>query len=387
MRQTFLPYCRPHVEEGDIASVVDALRNHWLTTGPKARAFEERFAVLTGARHAIALNSATAGIHLALVALGVGPGDEVVLPSLSFVSAANCVRHCGALPVFCDVEPDTLCLSVRSVEAVVTERTKAVVAMPYAGRPVGIGALRAHTRERRIALIEDAALGVGTLDAGRWPGSESDAAIFSFYATKNLTTGEGGMLITNDDELADRVRRLALHGMDRDAWKRYAAGGTWRYDVTLTGYKYNLPDIAAALGLAQLDKLTPMQERRARIAARYCEGIASIPGISVAALGRMGSSDRHSWCFFPILVDEEAGLSRDEIVVAMREANVGTSVHYIPTHLFSTYAQGEYKLPNTERAWSQLISLPLFPSMSDQDVEDVLEALSNAADRIAATVA
>ncbi|HTJ24925.1 MAG TPA: DegT/DnrJ/EryC1/StrS family aminotransferase [Candidatus Limnocylindria bacterium] len=387
MRKTFLPYCRPHVDEGDVASVVDALRNHWLTTGPKARAFEDRFAELTGARHAVGLNSATAGIHLALVALGVGPGDEVVLPSLSFVSAANCVRHCGALPVFCDVEPDTLCLSVRSVDAVVTERTKVVVSMPYSGRPVGIGALRAYTRGRGIALIEDAALGVGTLDAGRWPGSESDAAIFSFYATKNLTTGEGGMLVTNDDDLADRVRRLALHGMDRDAWKRYAAGGTWRYDVTMTGYKYNLPDMAAALGLAQLDKLAVMQERRAQIAARYCEAIASIAGIGVAALGRMGSLDRHSWCFFPIAVDEGAGLSRDEVVVAMREANIGTSVHYIPSHLFTAYAQGDHDLPNTEQAWAQLISLPLFPSMSDQDVEDVLEALAGAVERVSASVA
>jgi UDP-4-amino-4-deoxy-L-arabinose-oxoglutarate aminotransferase len=188
MRKTFLPYCRPHIDEGDVASVVDALRNHWLTTGPKARVFEERFAELTGRRHAVALNSATAGIHLALVAQDIGPGDEVVLPSLSFVSAANCVRHCGARPVFCDVEPDTLCLSVRTVDAVVTERTKLVVSMPYAGRPVGISALRAYTTRNGIALIEDAALGVGTLDAGRWPGSESDAAIFSFYATKNLTT-------------------------------------------------------------------------------------------------------------------------------------------------------------------------------------------------------
>jgi dTDP-4-amino-4,6-dideoxygalactose transaminase len=238
-----------------------------------------------------------------------------------------------------------------------------------------------------MSLIEDAALGVGTLDAGRWPGAESDAAIFSFYATKNLTTGEGGMLVTNDDDLADRVRRLALHGMDRDAWKRYAAGGGWRYDVTLTGYKYNLPDMAAALGLAQLDKLSLMQERRARIAARYCEAIATVRGISVAASARIGAQDRHSWCFFPISVNEDDGFGRDEIVTRMREANVGTSVHYIPSHLFEAYAGTARDLPHTERAWAQLISLPLFPSMSDQDVEDVIEALSGAADRVAAALA
>lgn len=387
MRKTFLPYCRPHLDEGDITSVVDALRNDWLTTGPKTRRFEERFAELTGMRHAVALNSATAGIHLSMVALGVGPGDEVVLPSLSFVAAAHCVRHCGATPVFCDVEPDTLCLSVRTVDAVVSERTKAIVTMPYAGRPVGIELLAAYARGRRIAVIEDAALGVGMLDDGRWPGAASDAAIFSFYATKNLTTAEGGMLVTNDDILADRVRRLALHGMDRDAWKRYAAGGTWRYDVTLTGFKYNLSDLAAALGLSQLDKLATMQQRRREIAARYREAIASIPGVEVAAIGRLGERDRHSWCFFPIAVSEEAGLFRDEVIDAMRLANVGTSVHYIPSHLFGAYAGPRYDLPHTDHEWLRLVSLPLFPSMRDDEVEDVIDALTFAVERVTATTA
>lgn len=385
MRQTFLPYCRPHLDEGDIASVVDALRNDWLTTGPKTRRFEEQFAELTGMRHAVALNSATAGIHLALVALGVGPGDEVVLPSLSFVAAAHCVRHCGGTPVFCDVEPDTLCLSVRTVDAVVSERTKVIITMPYAGRPVGIEALAGYARGRGIAVIEDAALGVAMLDDGRWPGAASDAAIFSFYATKNLTTAEGGMLVTNDDILADRVRRLALHGMDRDAWKRYAAGGTWRYDVTLTGFKYNLSDLAAALGLSQLDKLAAMQARRSEIAERYQEAIAAIPGVEVAAIGRLGPRDRHSWCFFPIAVSEEAGLFRDEVIDAMRLANVGTSVHYIPSHLFGAYAGPNYDLPHTDREWLRLVSLPLFPSMRDSDVEDVIDALTAAVERTAAT--
>jgi perosamine synthetase len=303
----------------------------------------------------------------------------VVLPSLSFVAAAHCVRHCGATPVFCDVEPDTLCLSVRTVDAVVTPRTRAIVTMPYAGRPIGIAALSSYARTRGITLIEDAALGVGTLDDGRWPGRESDAAIFSFYATKNLTTAEGGMLVTNDDEFAARVRLLALHGMDRDAWKRYTAGGTWRYDVALTGFKYNMPDLSAALGLAQLDKFDAMQARRGEIAARYVEGLAEIPGIEPAALGRMGPNDRHSWCFFPIFVTSRAALARDEVIDRLRGANIGTSVHYIPSHLFSSYAGPSYDLPHSEEAFEQLISLPLYPSMRDDDVEDVLDALTEIA--------
>jgi dTDP-4-amino-4,6-dideoxygalactose transaminase len=384
MRETFLPYCRPALDERDIASVADALRHDWLTTGPKVRELEQRFAALAGTRHAVALNSATAGIHLALVAAGVGPGDEVVLPSLSFVCAAHCVRHCGGTPVFCDVEPDTLCLSVGTVDAVTTARTKAIVTMPYAGRPAGIRALAEYARARGIALIEDAALGVGTLDDGLWPGRESDAAIFSFYATKNITTAEGGMLVTDDDDLAARVRLLALHGMDRDAWKRYTAGGTWRYDVSEVGFKYNMPDLAAALGLAQLEKFAAMQARRGEIAERYIAGLAELPGFAPAALGRMGPRDRHSWCFFPISVDEDAGLSRDDAIDQLRAENIGTSVHYIPSHLFSVYAGPAYDLPHTEREWQRLISLPLYPSMTDADVGGVLAALTRIALRVPA---
>jgi dTDP-4-amino-4,6-dideoxygalactose transaminase len=372
MRETFLPYCRPTLDERDAESVADALRHDWLTTGPKVRELEGRFRALTGLPHAVALNSATAGIHLALVALRIGPGDEVVLPSLSFVAAAHCVRHCGATPVFCDVEADTLCLSVRTIDAVVTPRTKAIITMPYAGRPCGTSRISAYARARGIAVVEDAALGVGTLDEGRWPGADSTCAIFSFYATKNVTSGEGGMLVTDDADLADRVRLLALHGMDRDAWKRYTAGGTWLYDVAETGFKYNMPDLAAALCLAQLDKFAPMQARRDEIAARYCEALAPLPGITPVALGRLGTRDRHSWCFFPIGVD---GGRRDDLIDALRAANIGTSVHYIPSHLFSSYAGPDYDLPITDAAWRTLISLPLYPKMRDSDVEDVIDAI------------
>ncbi len=374
MRDTFLPYCRPTLDQADVDRVAASLRRDWLTTGPNVRELEQRFRELTGTAHAVALNSATAGLHLALVARRIGPGDEVVLPALSFVAAAHCVRHCGATPVFCDVEPDTLCASVRTIDAVVTERTRAIVTMPYAGRPSGIGAIAAYARGRGIAVVEDAALGVGTLDQGAWPGTQTDCAVFSFYATKNLTSAEGGLLVTNDGELAERVRLLSLHGLDRDAWNRYAAGGTWRYDVTELGFKYNMPDLSAALALAQLDKLDAMQARRAQLARRYCEGLAAIAGIEPAALARLGPGDRHSWCFFPVLLPGEA--ERDALIAALKEANIGTSVHYIPSHLFSVYAGTAGELPHTEREWLRLVSLPLFPKMRDGDVDDVLEAMS-----------
>jgi dTDP-4-amino-4,6-dideoxygalactose transaminase len=386
MRDTFLPYCRPTLDERDVEHVVTSLRRDWLTSGPRVRELEERFVALTGRRHAIALNSATAGIHTALVAFGIGPGDEVVLPSLSFVAAAHCVRHCGATPVFCDVEPDTLCASVRTIDAVVTPRTRAIVTMPYAGRPVGGALIGAYARGRGLRVIEDAALGVGTLDEGSWPGAAADCAVFSFYATKNVTSAEGGLVVTDDDELAGRIRLLALHGMDRDAWKRYADNGSWRYDVTVTGFKYNLTDLAASLCLAQLDKLETMQDRRHAIAARYREAFSELPGVETAALGRLRADDLHSWCFFP-LAATGGERERDDLISALRDARIGTSVHYIPSHLFSAYAGPSYDLPHTEHEWVKLVSLPLYPRMRDTDVEDVVDAVTAFAAHAAVRVA
>jgi len=377
MRKTFLPYFRPDIDEHTIELVGESLRNGWLTTGPKVRAFEERMAAMCGVRNAVGVNSATAGLHLALVAYGVGPGDEVILPALSFVSAAHCVRHCGATPVFCDVEPDTLCSSVATIEPLITKRTKAIVTMPYAGRPLDNQTVYAYAHARGIVVIEDAALGVGTIDAGHWPGSAgSDAAVFSFYATKNVTSAEGGMLLTNDDRIAESVRLLALHGMDRDAWKRYTAGGTWRYDVSALGFKYNMPDLSAALALGQLDRFYEMQQRREEIAATYLAAIDGIAGVEAAAMGRIGAADRHSWCFFPVSIQPNAFITRDTVAIAMREANIGTSVHYIPSTQFSIYSEYARPLPVTDRVWTTLLSLPLFPGMSDTDVHDVVDALS-----------
>jgi dTDP-4-amino-4,6-dideoxygalactose transaminase len=378
MRSEYLPYCRPSIGPLEIAAATAAMESGWLTTGPNVRRFEEAFAGLLGAKHAVALNSCTAGLHLSLVALGIGPGDEVIVPSLNFVASAQCVREVGATPVFCDVNADTLSLDASCVEAVITANTRAVMPMHYAGHPAGMDAIADLARKRGLLVIEDAALAMGTLDRGSQPGARSDVTLFSFYATKNICTGEGGMAITDDAELADKIRMLSLHGMNRDAWKRYLRGGSWRYDVTVPGFKYNLTDLAAAIGLVQIQRFDTMQARRAELAERFIEGLRGLPGIEPVATA-LGPGDRHSWCVFPVTIEDDARVTRDALIEQLAKANIGTSVHYIPTHTFAAYRHlSRGPLPVTESAWPKLLSLPLFPSMSDTDVDDVLSALSEA---------
>jgi dTDP-4-amino-4,6-dideoxygalactose transaminase len=372
----FLPYYRPALADEELTSALGALRAGWLTTGSNVRAFETEFAAAAGVRNAVAMNSCTAALHVALRAFGVGPGDEVVMPSLTFVAGAQCALELGATPVFADIDPQTFSVTPESVRRVLSDKTKVVIPMPYAGRPLDIRAIVELAQSRGIRVLEDAAHAAGMLDRGAWAGACSDAAAYSFYATKNLTTCEGGMLLTNDDALAQRARVLALHGMDRDAWKRYTAGGSWRYDVAEPGYKYNMPDPLAAIGIAQLRRLDAMQDRRDEIAALYNQTLCDIPGIGIPPAPR-NPGDRSSWCMYVITVDEaRCGIGRDDLIVALREANIGTSVHYIPTHLLRAYRFLEvHTCPQTERVWKQLISLPLYPSMRDVDVVKVARAI------------
>lgn len=376
MRSTHLAYCRSELDDGEIAAVEDALRAGWLTSGPQVTAFEAAFAARARIAHAVALNSCTAALHVALAAFDVGPGDEVVMPSLTFAAGAQCAMELGARPVFADVDPQTLSVTRDTIAAVTTPRTKAIVTMPYAGRPLGIAEIAAFARERSIRVLEDAAHGCGMLDDGTWAGTHSDAAAYSFYATKNLTTAEGGMLLTRDAALAERARRLALHGMSKDAWRRYEAGGTWRYDVSEPGFKYNMPDPLAALGVAGLARLDARQTRRAELAARYGERITAIRGLRLPAPPAR-TADRHAWCMYAVLVDErELRISRDELIDALAARKIGTSVHYIPTHRFTAYRGLERApLPNTEQLAASVVSLPLYPAMQDRDVDDVLDAL------------
>jgi dTDP-4-amino-4,6-dideoxygalactose transaminase len=365
-----------------MAAVASTMESGWLTTGARTREFEAAFAARLGAKHAIGLSSCTAGLHLALVAIGVGPGDEVIVPALNFVASAQCVVEVGATPVFCDVDPASLSIGVAAMSDVVTSRTRAVMPMHYAGHPLGMQALAAFARERGLAIIEDAALALGTVDGGEQPGARADVTVFSFYATKNLCTGEGGMAITNDDAVADRIRVLSLHGMDRDAWKRYLRGGSWRYDVLAPGFKYNMSDLCAAIGTVQLDRLEDMQRRRAEIAEHYLGGLSGIEGVRAVAAD-LAAGDSHSWCVFPIAVDPQAGIDRDALIDELDAARIGTSVHYIPTHTFAAYKRyARGPLPVADSAWNFLISLPLYPAMSDVDVADVLEALATSVDNV-----
>ncbi|MGZ3576943.1 MAG: DegT/DnrJ/EryC1/StrS family aminotransferase [Vulcanimicrobiaceae bacterium] len=379
MRDNFLPYCRPDVDEREIAAVAESMRNGWLTTGPKVHEFETAFARAANVKHAIALNSCTAALHVGLLASGVNPGDDVVMPSLTFVAGAQCALEVGATPVFCDVDESTLTASLETIQAAITPKTTAIIAMPYAGRPMDIESIVAFARERGIAVIEDAAHAAGMFDRGQWAGTRSTLAAYSFYATKNLTTAEGGMLLTNDDAVADRVRILSLHGMDRDAWKRYTRRGSWRYDVREPGFKYNMPDIAAAMGIVQLERLEEMQARRDLLAERYRKGFANVPGVELQAPSAH-RGDRHSWCMFAVRIDvHRFGIQRDELIDVLRERNIGTSVHYIPTHHFSGYRHlASDRLRVTERVCKEILSLPLYPTMSESDVDDVISAVRSA---------
>jgi dTDP-4-amino-4,6-dideoxygalactose transaminase len=388
MRDTFIPYCRPDTGEAEAAAVQECIVNGWLTTGPKVREFESAFARAAGVKHAVALNSCTAALHVGLLAAGVQSGDDVVMPAMTFVAGAQCTLEVGARPVFCDVDAETLTAGVSQFAAAITPATRAIIAMPYAGRPTDASELAAFCEARGIAFIEDAAHAAGMLDRGTWSGTYSHLAAYSFYATKNLTTAEGGMLLTNDDSIMERCRILSLHGMDKDAWKRYTQHGSWRYEVREPGFKYNMPDVAAAMGLVQLRRLPEMQARRDEIAARYIDAFTGMPGI-ICQAPPLYHDDRHSWCMFVIrVIEDEAGISRDDFIEALRARNIGTSVHYIPSHHFAAYKKFAAALPVTDRIANEIVSLPLYPSMSDENVEQVIEAVAATAGgtSVAATV-
>jgi dTDP-4-amino-4,6-dideoxygalactose transaminase len=378
----FLPFALPSIGEDEVAEVNEALLSGWLTTGPRTKEFERRFAEFVGAPHAIAVNSATAGLHLSLAALGVGPGDEVITTPLTFCATANVIVHLGATPVFADVGPD-LNLDPGAVRARITPRTKAIMPVHFAGLPCDLAALRAIAREHDLAIVEDAAHAVGAAHGGApigaTPAGTRDTVVFSFYATKNLTTGEGGMVVCADPELADRIRILSLHGISRDAWKRYTAEGSWYYEVTAPGYKYNMTDIQAALGLNQLRRFPGFQAERRRIVAAYDAAFAALPEV-VGPPRAEGAGTEHAWHLYAIRLDlARLAISRADFIEALRARGIGASVHFIPVHLHPYYRdrfglrRGDY--PRAEAAYDGMVSLPLYPRMTDGDVARVVEAV------------
>lgn len=387
IREEFLNYNTPCFGQAELDGTVEALRSGWWSKGPKVAAFEKRFAEAVGVRHAIALNSCTAGLFLGLKVLGVGPGDEVITTPMTFCATANTIVHCGATPVFADVEEETGLIDPREIEKKITSRTKGIVPVHYAGRACDMDAINAIAKKHGLFVLEDAAHAVyTTYQNGKWVGNGENLTAFSFYATKNLATGEGGMITTNDDALYERLQVLSLHGMSKGAWNRFSAAGSWKYDVVEAGYKYNMTDPAAALGLAQLDRLEDMQAKRLEYAQIYNRAFADVKGISVLPDSRWG---RNAWHLYMIKVERNGlAVSRDKFIRLLNEEyKIGTSVHYIPVPLHPFYRihygtrQGDY--PHAERLYSQILSIPLNPSLTREDVNYVCEAVREIARRFA----
>lgn len=377
MTKMEVPFFRPFIGEEEISEVEDCLRNGWLTTGAKARRFEADFADFVGGdAEAIAVNSATAGLHLALEASGIGPGDEVIVPDYTFTATAEVVRYLGAHPVFVDIQYETLNIDPSCIEAAITSRTRAIMPVHFAGLACDMIAIEAIAEKHGLKIIEDAAHALPCSSAGRSIGSfASPAAVFSFYANKTITTGEGGMILTSDPKMADRMRKMRLHGFDRNAFDRFKTGN-WNYDVVAPGYKYNLTDIAAALGLHQLKRAEFFRQERTRISERYFEGLADLP-LDLPA--RAVDGDVHSWHLFIVRTNADCRLTRDELFEALRQSGITCSVHYTPLHRFSywrdTYDLKGQDFPNAERAGQNAISLPVFVGMKDAQINYVIETL------------
>jgi dTDP-4-amino-4,6-dideoxygalactose transaminase len=370
----------PSIGDDEICEVVDTLQSDWITTGPKVALFEQRFRDFVGAPAALALNSCTAGLHLSLVALGIGPGDEVITSTLTFTSTVNVIEHVGARPVLVDVERDTLNMDPSCVAAAITPRTKAIIAVHYAGHPADLDSLAALAEKHKIALIEDAAHALPAAYRGHRVGSSANLTSFSFYATKNLTTAEGGML-TGDASLVDRARVLSLHGMSRNAWNRYGTEGTWFYDVVSPGFKYNMTDIQAALGLVQLARLNKLQSRRAEIFARYNEAFKSIRGLQTPACRDDIEHARHLYVLR--MHDGVLRGGRDEMIARLKSRRICTSVHFIPVHLHTFYRQKYGYRPDDFPValdnYQRMLSLPLSPALPDDDVSRVIDAVCDIA--------
>ncbi len=380
MALDFLPFALPEIGDDEIAEVVDTLKSGWVTTGPKARRFEADFAAFLGAPglHALAVNSATAGLHLALEALGIGPGDEVITTTHTFTATAEVVRYLGADVKLVDIDPATLNIDPAAVQAAITPRTKAIMPVHYAGLAAEMPALLDIARRHGLKVVEDAAHALPATSGGALVGTlGSDATVFSFYANKTITTGEGGMLVTRDDALAQRARTMRLHGMSRDAFDRFTATvPSWYYEIVAPGFKYNLTDIAAALGIHQLKKARAFQQRRERIATLYDEGFAGLPLITPP---RAPAGEMHAWHLYALQLADHAGTERNRLIEALFDAGIGCSVHYIPLHLQpywrERYALDAAMFPHSQRAYERMLSLPLYTRMTDGDVERVVAAV------------
>ncbi len=376
-----VPFARPDIGDAEVEAVVRVLRSGWLTTGPEAQRFERAFAERLGVRHAIAVVSGTAALHLALETAGIGPDDEVIVPTWTFTATAEVARYLGAKPVIVDVRADDLNVDTAAVERAITKRTRAIVGVDIGGQPADWHVLREIARPRDIVLVDDAAHALPATLRGELVGTLADLTAFSFYVTKTLATGEGGMLVTANDGWAERARVMSLHGISHDAWKRYTAEGSWRYEVVAPGFKYNMTDIAAALGTVQLSRLDDMRARRDSIAGRYTRAFEGIDALETPA----AREDRtHAWQLYVLRLHLAAlRCDRAAFIDALKQRGIGTSVHFIPLHLHpywrDTYKLRPQDLPIATREYERVISLPIYSAMSDDDVSAVIEAVREVA--------
>lgn len=378
---SFLPFCRPDITQAEIDEVVDTLKSGWITTGPRVKKFEEEFAARIGARHAVAVSSCTAGLHLALVAAGVGSGDEVVTTPYTFTASAAAVLHAGARPVLADVEADTANIDPRALAAAITPKTKAIIPVHVAGHPCAMDEITGIARAHGLPIIEDAAHSLPAAYKGHQIGTISPMTVFSFYATKNLTTGEGGMITTDDDQIRERLAIFGYHGMSRDGWKRYTARGSWYYEILEDGFKYNMPDLLAALGLVQLRRLDEMQAARMRIVNDYQNAFSGIPGL-VTPVAR--PEVESAWHLYILRIDPGVlRIDRDRFIAEMTERGIGVSVHFIPLGHHPLYQRllgvSPADHPVAERIYSRSLSLPLYPSMTGDQVGRVIQAVTEIA--------
>lgn len=376
-RDEFLPYCRPYFDDDELNRVADVLKSGWWTKGSVTREFEKVFAEYVGAKYAVAVNSCTAAMHIALVAKGIGEGDEVISTPMTFCSTINTIVHTGAKPVLVDIDSKTGLIDVDKIEAAITEKTKAIVPVHYAGQSCDMDKINAIAEKYGLFVLEDCAHALSTEYKGKKIGSMGNACAYSFYVTKNISTAEGGMLTTDDEELYEKASVLSLHGMSKNAWSRYGTKGDWKYEVCDPGFKYNLTDIAAALGIAQMNKLDEMQDIRTEYAEIYNKAFDKIDGITYLKDNGLGKNSAH---LYVIQIDKNKfDIDRDTFIELLKEYNIGTSVHFIPICMHPYYINNfGYKkgdFPETEKMFEGIISLPLYPSMTREDVMYVIEAV------------
>ncbi len=372
----YIPFHVPHIPEETYSVIKEVIDSGWLTTGPKVKVFEEKFGQVLGTKLHIAVSSCTAALHLAYLAHKIGPGDEVIVPSFTFCSAINTIIHVGATPVFCDIDEKTLCADPEDIKRKITKKTKAIVVVHYGGMPADMDTINSLAKKNKLIVIEDAAHAFMTKYKGAYIGTGENTTCFSFYATKNLTTSEGGMITTQDEDIASYAQIMRMHGISKNAWNRYSKEGSWVYDVIAPGYKYNMTDIDAVIGLEQLKRVQDSVKRRQYLAKTYTELLTTNPALVLPSDVPYPNS-QHAWHLYAIRLRKPAKISRDALITALKDAGIGTSVHFIPNHIQSYYKNrfGHISLPNTEKVFETILSLPFYEDLTDEQIKYICKTI------------